>query len=284
MKLKAIILDLDGTVLTSEKTISSKTQEKLIQLQKQGVKIILASGRASAAMESTAEALELGLYDGYYISYNGACVTDASNHELIYKKPILNEDAVELLKTLEQFSVIPMIEDGEVMYVRNVYEKDIPIASGSDTFINIVEYESRGGGYKLHEVTHLYENIDYPIYKVLVAGDPTYLQENYKKFSSPFKDKLTSSFSAPFFYEFTDLGVDKGETLKILLETLNIDPKDTIAFGDGHNDISLLKVAGIGVAMGNAHEDVVEIADATTKSNNEDGIAHFLESLEKENN
>ena len=83
-------------------------------------------------------------------------------------------------------------------------------------------------------------------------------------------------FTAPFYFEITAKDIDKAKALETVLKPLNIKQDEIIAFGDGHNDISIIKYAGIGVAMENAVPDLKEIADEITLSNNQDGIAETL--------
>ena len=92
----------------------------------------------------------------------------------------------------------------------------------------------------------------------------------------PFKDKLSCMFTAPFYFEFTANGIDKAKALDTVLTPMGYKSEEMIAFGDGHNDASMLKYAGIGVAMANAVDDLKEIADEITLSNEEDGIAIAL--------
>jgi Cof subfamily protein (haloacid dehalogenase superfamily) len=99
---------------------------------------------------------------------------------------------------------------------------------------------------------------------------------------APFQGELSSMFTAPFYYEFTPLGVDKTRALRETFATLGIDATEVIAFGDAQNDRSMLEWAGTGVAMGNAVDEVKAIADEVTLSNNEDGIAVALERLAPE--
>ena len=92
----------------------------------------------------------------------------------------------------------------------------------------------------------------------------------------PFKDSLSCMFTAPFYFEFTDRGIDKAKALDTILIPMGYKREEMIAFGDGHNDASMIKYAGIGVAMANAVEDLKEVADEVTLSNEEDGIAVSL--------
>jgi Cof subfamily protein (haloacid dehalogenase superfamily) len=94
---------------------------------------------------------------------------------------------------------------------------------------------------------------------------------------APFEGELSAMFTAPHYYEFTPLGVDKTRALKETFSVLGIDRSEVISFGDAQNDQSMIEWAGIGVAMGNAVDEVKAVADYITLSNNDDGIAAALE-------
>ncbi|MGL5149510.1 MAG: HAD hydrolase family protein, partial [Clostridium sp.] len=142
---------------------------------------------------------------------------------------------------------------------------------------NIIEYESRGGKFKLCEKDDLAKFTDYPLNKILVAGEIDYLQDNYKDMMEPFKDYLNCVFTAPFYFEFTAFGIDKAKALHTVLTPLGFNPCDMISFGDGHNDATMIEYAGTGVAMGNAVDALKGIASYVTLSHDEDGISHYLE-------
>ncbi len=183
------------------------------------------------------------------------------------------EEGKAVLEHMKKFKVKPMIDKDDYMYVNNVYDCMIQFR-GKD--FNVIEYESRGGNYKLCEVEDLAGFVDYPLNKILTTSDPEYLQEHYLEMMEPFKDKLNCMFTAPFYFEITAKDIDKAKALETVLKPLNIKQDEIIAFGDGHNDISIIKYAGIGVAMENAVPDLKEIADEITLSNNQDGIAETL--------
>jgi hypothetical protein len=93
----------------------------------------------------------------------------------------------------------------------------------------------------------------------------------------PFEGRVSGYFSAPFYFEFTDRGIDKAFALEKSLQPLGISSENVISFGDGENDTSIIAYAGVGVAMGNAIDSIKASANEITLSNNEDGIAHMLE-------
>ena len=276
MEIKAIILDIDGTLLSSKKVILPKTKEILIKAQEKGIKLILASGRPLSGMVPLIKELKMDEYEGFFVSFNGALSTNCLTQETLFNQPLSIQTAQEILEHMKKFDVKPMINKGEYMYVNNVYDNILNLPTGD---MNVIEYESRGGNFKLCEIADLAAFADFKLNKILIAGNPQYLQENYQAMSAPFIGKVNAMFTAPIYYEFTDLGVDKAKALDVIAKKLAVKPENMIAFGDGQNDRSIIEYAGMGVAMGNAIDEVKEIADAITLSNDEDGIAVTLEKL-----
>lgn len=279
MKLDIIVLDIDGTLLSDKKTITTETKEALIKAQQNGMKLVLASGRPTPAMLKLADDLEMDKYNGIVVSFNGASAMNYTTKEALLDDQLDPQVAKDLFTHLEKFDTIPMIANDKYMYVNDVYNNMINIHSHKEndgSLFNIVEYESRAGNYLLREMENFAEEVDFKLHKVLIAADPVYLQKHHQAMMAPFDGILTCVFSAPFFFEFTNVGVDKGATLNKILESA----ETVIAFGDGHNDKTLLEYAKVGVAMGNAVDAVKDIADHITESNNNDGIAkalyHFL--------
>lgn len=276
MTQRAIVMDIDGTLLNSQKQISDLTREALISAQNKGILLILASGRPTAAMTHYAEILEMNQHHGLLVSYNGSRVVDCQTGETLFNQPIRVQDGKAVLEHLKKFDVIVMIENKDYMMVNDVFHNKI-VYQGKE--INIIEYEARGGQYKLCEKDDLSEFLDYEVNKILIAGDPDYLNENYKEIMKPFDRQLNCMFTAPFYFEFTADGIDKAKALDAVLGPLGVDGDDVIAFGDGHNDMTMLQYCGTGIAMGNAVDDLKAIADEIGLSNDEDGIAHSLATL-----
>ena len=274
MNIKAIILDIDGTLYNSQKMISERTKKALLDIQNRGTKLVLASGRPISNMEHIMHELEMDKHHGLLVAYNGASVMDCETKEIVYNKTMSALEAKSVLNHLKNFNLIPMIAHEGVMYVNDVFSGMIQY-NGKQ--INIIEYESRGGKYTLCEKRDLAEFVDFPLNKILIAGDPDYLKENHSKVSEPFVGNLSSMFTAAFYYEFTAQGVDKANALHEVLVPMGILPEETISFGDGQNDLSIIRFAGLGVAMGNAVDELRNAADEVTLSHDEDGIAHIIE-------
>ena len=109
--------------------------------------------------------------------------------------------------------------------------------------------------------------MDFPLNKILTTSDPEYLQEHYQDMMEPFKDTLSCMFTGDFYFEFTAQGIDKAKALDTVLIPMGYKKEEMIAFGDGHNDASMVKYAGVGVAMENAVQALKDIADEVTLSN-----------------
>lgn len=272
-KYRIIVMDVDGTLTNGEKKIPKKTKEALMEAQKQGMRLILASGRPTSGLMDFAKELEMEKHNGLLVSYNGSKVIDCETNEVLFNEAMSVEQGKAVLEHLKKFDVIPMIDKGEYMYVNDVFNNEINL-NGKP--FNIIQYESRGGKYKLCEKDDLAAFADYPINKILTAGQPEYLKENYKEMMEPFKDTLSCMFTASFYFEFTAQGIDKAKALDTVLSKLGYKREELIAFGDGQNDASMVKYAGLGIAMDNAVQELKDVADYVTLSNEEDGIAYAL--------
>lgn len=278
MDITAIVLDIDGTLLNDDKQLTAKTKAALIDAQKKGIKVILASGRPTSGMLKFVDELHMDQFDGLIVSYNGALVLDVSSQKELFSQPLSIENSKSILDHLKSFDVKPMIAKDEYMYVNNVFDGILDLGDSGGLF-NIIEYESRGGNFQLCEKEDLAAFVDFPLHKILVAAQPEYLQENWEKILAPFEQSVSGMFSAPMYFEFTDKGIDKANALEQTLKPLGIHKEHIVSFGDGHNDLSLINYAGMGIAMGNAVAELKETADKITASNNEDGIAVALAEL-----
>jgi len=267
-------MDIDGTLTNSEKRITDATKQVLLRAQSLGITLVLASGRPTSGLVDLGAELQMDAHHGLFVSFNGSQIVDCETNEILYNKPMRVEDGQAVLEHVKQFSrVRPMIDKGEYLHVTDVY--DCYIDWQNQNF-NVFEYEARGGHYKLCEQDDLAVFADYPLNKILTTGDPAYLQANYEAMMAPFKDSLNCTFTSPFFFEFTAKGIDKAKALEAVLIPRGFKREEMIAFGDGHNDITMLEYVGIGVAMGNAEDEVKNNADEVTRSNDEDGIAVAL--------
>lgn len=274
MSVKVIIMDVDGTLTNGKKVVTPKTKEALLKAEEAGAILVLASGRTVSALQDLAKELEMDKHHGLLVAYNGSKVVDCEKGETLFDQALSIEEARAVLEHMKKFDrVRPMIDKGDYMYVNNVYDN---IIQWKGKPFNVMEYESRGGKFKLCEVDDFVEFVDFPLNKILTTSDPEYLQEHYQEMMEPFKDTLNCMFTGDFYFEFTAQGIDKAKALDTVLIPMGYKREEMIAFGDGHNDASMVKYAGTGVAMENAVQALKDIADEITLSNEEDGIAVSL--------
>lgn len=275
--IRVIAMDMDGTLLNSEKRISPRTREALLRAQKEGMVLILASGRPTSGLMEFARELRMEEHHGLLVSYNGSKVVSCEDGRVLFNQAMTVEDGKAVLEHMKKFDQVrPMIDRGEYMYVNNVYNQMIQL-DGRD--FNVIEYESRGGKFKLCEKEDLAAFADFPLNKILTTANPEYLEAHYQEMMEPFTDRLSCMFTGKFYFEFTAKGIDKAKALDSVLAPMGYRREEIMAFGDGHNDASMLAYAGTSVAMANAVEEIKAMADRVTASLDEDGIALVVEEL-----
>ena len=129
----------------------------------------------------------------------------------------------------------------------------------------------------LRRVDNLAESLAPRSVKFLLAGEPSLMEKAEKEIAALVGAHVEAYRSAPFFVEIVPKGIDKAQSLLRLLSHLGLTTDSLVSFGDGYNDLSMLRLSAYGVAMANAAPEVRETAAFVTLSNDNDGIAHFLE-------
>ena len=264
MKYKLLVLDLDGTLTNQKKEVTEHTRRTLIEAQERGVKIVLASGRPTYGVAPLAEILELQKYEGYILSYNGGEIIDWKTGEMMYEN-VLDPDILPYLyksATDNHFAIVTY--DGK--YVLTEYPEDEYVLK--EAILNVMTPK---------KVDHFLEVIKFPIAKCLIVGEPTRLAVLEKEMYEHLKDRMGVFRSEPYFLELVPKGIDKAQSLAVLLKEIGMTKEEMIAVGDGFNDLSMIQYAGLGVAMANAQEIVRQNADYITLSNEEDGVAAVVE-------
>ena len=260
---RAIALDLDGTLTNHDKVVTPRTRQALLKAQKLGAIIILASGRPTYGIVPVAECLELEKRGGYILSYNGGNIVNAKTGEKLFSQ-FLPDAVIPILYKYAR-------EHGYALlgYAGNEIITEMP----DDPY---VKEESRINKMNIRKVENLLDALEPHPTKLLMTGDPTDMLKAEEELVEILGEKMDIFRSAPFFLELVPKGIDKAQSLLRLLSKINLTPADLIAFGDGYNDQSMLKLAGVGVAMANAAPEVRADADYVTLSNEEDGVAAAL--------
>lgn len=299
MKIRAIFIDIDGTLLNSRMVIEEDTRKSLMDFQKSGGKIILSSARPYIGMKKFGYELELAKYGGYYSAFNGGQIIDATTLETIHSQHFTLDDIRQIFDFIQQVEKqsqeqgLNSLKDLQVSSNRLTRAYALAIHSAIDkTSLNIMTYKEdtlimmRQEMYAVAEAlvnsmamsvqSDFMKAIDFTPVKILISGDPSLIHGVYPIMSEKLHECYDVVTSDPFFIEITPKDINKGKSVEVILKNLNIPLHEAAAFGDSLNDISMLEKAGIGIAMGNAVEELKQIADFITISNDENGIAYAL--------
>ncbi|SFA70100.1 MULTISPECIES: Cof-type HAD-IIB family hydrolase [unclassified Bacillus (in: firmicutes)] len=263
MTYKMIVLDLDDTLLRNDQTISPRTKQALMDAQEAGVKVVLASGRPTFGMRKIAEELRLQDFGSYILSFNGAKIINCQTGEELFSST-LSPETMESLYRLSQ-------REGVMIHT---YIEDQIFTDIDNKFTDI---EGDLTGMEIVIVDNFVDAVQEPVVKALMLAEPEELAIVEKTLQAELAGKLSVMRSKPFFLEFTEAGVTKGTSLNHLIHTMGIKREEVIAMGDSYNDLAMIEFAGLGVAMGNAPEDIKAKADYVTDTNMNDGVAKVVE-------
>ena len=264
MQYKVLALDLDGTLTNTEKVITPRTKAALQEAARRGVCIVLASGRPTVGIEPLARELELEKYGGCILSYNGGKIIDCRTGQTLVQHAF-PADLIEPVCTFSRYwNVVPL-----------TYDKTGIVTEAPDA--PYVLEEARINKIPVRKVENLPAEIQWPINKLLLVGDPVDMPHVEELMQQKFAGKLSIYRSAPFFIETMPLGVEKSASLALLLKNMGLGPENLMACGDGWNDLPMIRYAGMGVAMGNAVPEVKQAAKYVTADNEHDGVGLAVE-------
>jgi Cof subfamily protein (haloacid dehalogenase superfamily) len=263
MGYRMVVLDLDDTLLRDDLTVSDRTRECLLEVQRRGVRVVLASGRPTGAIKPYANELHLAEHGGWILSFNGAVITDCATGEVLFEQSLSAE-------------LVHEIHDRAAALGANIlsYVDDRIVTPRADEWTTV---ERRLTGMEVVEVADFKGAIRGSAIKAIVLHEPERLREVADKIRPDVEGRLSMAISKPFFLEFTDRGIDKRHSLSRLCVHLGIDASEVVAIGDGRNDESMIRFAGLGVCMENGAPEVKAAADHVTASNMEDGVALAVE-------
>lgn len=265
MKYKLLVLDVDGTLLNSQREITKRTIQTLRKVQSIGIKVALASGRPTYGILPIAKAIDLGTYDGYVISYNGAQVMSARTGEIIFERTIDPQMIPYLERKAAKTGMTMAYYDGD-----EVVSTDIENA-------HIVD-EARMNGMKLRQGELLSAEMeDWPNEVMLFCDNEEELSSLEDHMQRHLNGVMDTIHSNPYMLEVVGYQVGKSYAMSALVQKMGIGLDEVIAIGDGAADINMIQMAGTGIAMGNATESVRRCADFTTLDNDQDGAALAIE-------
>jgi len=259
--IRMIVMDLDDTLLNEAVEISPANQAAITRAQAAGLTIVLASGRPLPAMTRYADQLHLDTA-GFVISYNGAYVTDWSNREVLFDTCLSKFECDLLVDTAHTHGVLAQT------YLNG--------AIVTDRMNPYTQLEATLTGMPIVIAEDLKSAVQGKVPKVLMLAEPDKIRAMQRELAHALGDRFTISISKPVFLEFTHRGVDKSRGIDVVCAKLGISKANVMAIGDSYNDLTMLRDCGVGVAMGNAPDDIKIIANVITSDCLHDGVAAMI--------
>lgn len=272
MTIKLICTDMDGTLLNDDHTISTENKEALKYAIKKGVIVAITTGRL---FTSANYYRSLTGINAPIISSNGAYIRDKISDEVIYENPLSLNESLELYNSLKDFNF-------------NFFFNTFNTAISNKKFIKNHPYEINNRDIKcidektlfLYEknLTSTLKDLDGHILKAICVDYANTNKDDILKARKIIEDtnKYEVVCSNEYNFEIMKKGTTKGSAVENLAKRLNIPLSEVMCIGDGENDLSMLKITGTSVAMGNAPEYVKEAATFITDSNNNSGVAKAI--------
>lgn len=269
MSFQLIAVDLDGTVLRDDKTLSPRTLKSLEEAASRGVRVVPATGRVAKMVPE--ELLRLP-GSQYVLTSNGASVVDLKNRSVVYSRPMTLDASLRIVRFFTSRGSFVEAYCGGVSYSDAATLPALREAGLPEHFFRYIDASQTF----VHGLPDFLEQNGIPLEKVNVP----YLPASERKILAkeilamgPYS--VTSSGSINL--EINDAQASKGDGLLHLCRILGIENDQVMAFGDGDNDRSMLRYAGLGIAMGNAEPGLFREADYVTGTNEEDGVAQAVE-------
>lgn len=257
---KLIASDMDGTLLSSKRTISEKTIKAIRELKAKGVMFVLCTGRALPAIKRYQDMLKIV---EPVVICNGAEAYDVANNKVIFQKNIDFESAKCIWEEGLKRNTEIYFWVGNELYTNLLNDKIYDYIDDHHT--------------EFQKVTDFDTVKDKKFLKFIWDDTP----ENIIRYKAEldkmgFREKVNYCTSMAIYLEFFNKETDKGAAIKELSKIYNIKREEIIAIGDGNNDIDMIKYAGLGVAMGNAADNVKSVADYVTSTNDEEGLLEVI--------
>lgn len=259
MKYKLVAVDIDGTLLDSRSNLTPETKKAIQETIATGVIFTICTGRPIQGVEPLID--QLG-FDLPFITYNGAMIVTGKTGKILYAKTMRGEDVKTVYKLGTELETTVVIWADNKLYMQ-------PCGAEASAYADLSRTTPQ-------PITDLEALLEQGVTKVLFYDEV----EAIRRFESYVAPHVPATVnyctSQPFLLEFFDQEVSKANALAQLGAYYGFTREEIIAIGDGFNDLSMIKYAGLGVAMANADEAIKQEADYITLSNDENGVAHVL--------
>jgi Cof subfamily protein (haloacid dehalogenase superfamily) len=258
--MKLVATDLDGTLLRLDGSVSDRTRRTLRRVRDAGLDVTLVSARAPRWLRPVAEDLDLDT--GFAVCSNGAVVYDFARGGAVLHHTLSSDVAARIVEALR--SAAPGVAfacERESVTLREPHYVALWPTPGMEERVDALAFGAE------------------PLSKLIVQHPRLSQDELHTLVSGICGQEATATISGEVLVEISAAGVSKAYALVALCEEIGIEPASVIAFGDMPNDIAMLEWAGYGIAVANAHPDVIAVADEVTAACDDDGVAVALERL-----
>lgn len=265
MTIKLIAIDIDGTLIDDNHLLPKEVITALQKKSREGVKVVLCSGRPIIGMLPYVKQLDLLKENQYTIGYNGAAVIDNLDQSIIVDHTLTYDDYLIFEPLSRQLGVEMHTLDLTGMYTANRSISPYTV------------FDSHATQMPLHYCPAAEMDPEMHISKMMYCAEPDILSAAIKKIPATYFEEYHLVNSMPFFFEILNKKASKGQAVADLARRLGIKQSEVMTIGDNENDVDMLEYAGLAVAMGNATPNVKAVADYITKTNNEGGVAYAVE-------
>ncbi len=254
MDYKLLFTDFDGTLVGRDLKISQGNLEAMKKAQENGLKIMICTGRSYLKLKQFEDTIGISGRNLYGVAFNGAVVYEVDTRKLVFDKRLDRNLALKIIERLKTKNVPILVYVLDKLYAEN--DRD----QYSRNYKNSASIEL--------EIVNDFKDIKEDFSKILVINENLVLQEVYLDLKDEVEGECNMFFSSENLLEFTNLEVSKGNSVEFICKKMNIDRSQVIAIGDNYNDISMIKYAGLGVAVNNSVDELKNLSDYVTKNDN----------------
>lgn len=271
--IKLICIDMDGTLLNNDHEVSEKNKEILKKVHSKGINIALTTGRIFISARYYSDLIGINTP---VIASNGAYIKNKYEDKAILEGSLNKEDAIEIYKIVKKYKLNITFNSWDTL----IRETEVPKSHAYYIMNKQLSEDKKVKFLITNDIISTINNFSESILKGIVIEEKDNKDNLWaakKEIKEKFKDKLHVVSSGNDNFEIMDGSISKGSAVLHLAKIFNIDKEEVMCIGDSENDISMLKVAGLSIAMGNGNDIVKEVADFITDTNNNDGVAKAIE-------
>lgn len=266
--IQLVAIDLDGTLLRDDKSLSQENVDAIKEAIEQGVQVVICTGRTLPSIQYLSKQLPQGDGDEYLILQNGAVIHQLPDLNIVHETILTESDRQAIYDVFKEYrsEEVQMVAfDPDKLYLVDDETANPTVVQDAKTLSTDITLA------KFEEVLNLET-----LYKIVVFGGVEFIDDYLEKIPNDLYEQVHIVRSLPVAIEFIPKLANKANGLNALIQQLDIKAENIMTIGDELNDYEMVKMAGLGVAMENGHPEVKRVADELTLTNNENGVAHAI--------